>query len=57
MGGSDLCESENTFFLAVGKKVRGSQTSAENDPLVAVIKVGFGEDLMKNIFFRIEESS
>jgi len=23
----------------VGKKVRGSQTSAENDPLVAVIKV------------------
>ena len=25
--------------LTVGKKVRGSQTSAENDPLVAVIKV------------------
>ena len=25
--------------LSVGKKVRGSQTSAENDPLVAVIKV------------------
>ena len=30
-----------TFLLAVGKKVRGSQTSAENDPLVAVIKVDF----------------
>ena len=27
------------FMLTVGKKVRGSQTSAENDPLVAVIKV------------------
>ena len=31
----------STFLLAVGKKVRGSQTSAENDPLVAVIKVDF----------------